>query len=246
MKSTALPLGADGDRLLRETWQYWREPAGNVVELGLVRGQDVALPAHFHDEDQITFVMSGKRRFVIGDEIVEIVAGESVNIPAGTPHRSLSDSTDVFCINVYVSPRTYEASGLMSDLHRLWRSSLRIGQTDHILAFQEPRSLAETCARPDGREGICIDQWETVCQAAHRAGMSREGFSRRFKRLQGLPPQEFRLLHRLNDARRLLRAGEPIAAVAAQTGFSDQSHLGRCFRRFFGVTPGRYRNGSVG
>jgi AraC-like DNA-binding protein len=44
----------------------------------------------------------------------------------------------------------------------------------------------------------------------------------------------------LNRARRLLRAGEPIAAVAAETGFADQSHLGRLFRRTFGTTPGAY------
>jgi AraC-like DNA-binding protein len=75
--------------------------------------------------------------------------------------------------------------------------------------------------------------------------MSREGFTRRFKRLRGLPPEQFRLLYRLNDARQLLRAGEGIATVAAITGFSDQSHLGRSFRRFFGVTPSHYRNGSV-
>nr|WP_247385558.1 MULTISPECIES: helix-turn-helix domain-containing protein [unclassified Bradyrhizobium] len=45
-------------------------------------------------------------------------------------------------------------------------------------------------------------------------------------------------MHRLNDARELLRRGESIAGVAAETGFADQSHLGRFFRRAFGITPG--------
>ena len=58
-----------------------------------------------------------------------------------------------------------------------------------------------------------------------------------------MPPHAFWQLAKLNDARRLLRAGQDIAAVAAETGFSDQSHLGRCFRRVFGVTPGRFRAG---
>jgi AraC-like DNA-binding protein len=73
--------------------------------------------------------------------------------------------------------------------------------------------------------------------------MSREGFSRRFRKLHGIPPHAFWQLAKLNDARRLLRAGRSIAAVAAETGFSDQSHLGRWFRRVFGVTPGRFRAG---
>ena len=38
-----------------------------------------------------------------------------------------------------------------------------------------------------------------------------------------------------------LRNGMAPAAVAAEIGFADQSHLGRAFRRAFGVTPGCYR-----
>ncbi|MDJ0742612.1 MAG: helix-turn-helix domain-containing protein [Xenococcaceae cyanobacterium MO_167.B27] len=34
-----------------------------------------------------------------------------------------------------------------------------------------------------------------------------------------------------------------IADVAAETGFSDQSHLHRYFKRIVGVTPGQYVRG---
>lgn len=225
-----------------DTWQYWRAPAGDAVEIGVVRGLHVALPIHFHPQDQITLVTSGKRRFVIGDELIEVLAGESVTIPAGTPHRSLSDSVDVCCINIYVSPGTYDGRDLIAELPLLSRSGAG-GRLNATAAFDGLHRTVASRARPHAHSAIHIGQWETVCHAADRAGMSREGFSRRFKKLQGLPPEEFRLLSRLNDARRLLRAGNPIAAVAAETGFSDQSHLGRCFRRFFGATPGRYRDG---
>ncbi|MCK1711279.1 helix-turn-helix domain-containing protein [Bradyrhizobium sp. 143] len=57
-------------------------------------------------------------------------------------------------------------------------------------------------------------------------------------RSHGMSPGAFRAMHRLNDARELLRRGESIAGVAAETGFADQSHLGRFFRRAFGITPG--------
>jgi AraC-like DNA-binding protein len=42
------------------------------------------------------------------------------------------------------------------------------------------------------------------------------------------------------EARRLLRRGEPIAEVAADVGFVDQSHLTRQFQRVMGTTPARY------
>jgi AraC-like DNA-binding protein len=38
----------------------------------------------------------------------------------------------------------------------------------------------------------------------------------------------------------MLRAGARISHVAFATGFSDQSHLTRQFKRVLGVTPGSY------
>ncbi|MCA6107462.1 helix-turn-helix domain-containing protein [Bradyrhizobium cenepequi] len=229
-----------------DSWQYWCPPAGSAVELGLVCGLSVALPVHFHPEDQITLVMSGKRRFVIHDELIEVVAGESLTIPAGTVHRSLSDSADVCCINIYVPPEKYDERDLLAQLPLLLRSRDGRTQLNGAVTLNGLHRTVAKGARPGAPGAIHISQWETVSQAADRAGMTREGFSRRFKKLQGLPPEDFRLLSRLNDARRLLRTGEPIAMVAAEAGFSDQSHLSRCFRRFFGVTPGRYRGGVGG
>ena len=78
----------------------------------------------------------------------------------------------------------------------------------------------------------------TVTSAAERAGLSREAYSRAFRRRHGLAPQPFRGLLRLNAARALLRNGMAPAAVAAEIGFADQSHLGRAFRRAFGGHAG--------
>ncbi len=72
--------------------------------MGTVRGFDVALPIHFHYEDQITFVLSGSRRFIIGDELVKIGPDEGAQVPAGVPHRSLVEDSEMFCININTSP----------------------------------------------------------------------------------------------------------------------------------------------
>jgi AraC-like DNA-binding protein len=48
------------------------------------------------------------------------------------------------------------------------------------------------------------------------------------------------VLRRLDRARALIRAGVSLAEVAAASGFADQSHLTRQFRRAYGLSPGRW------
>ena len=100
-------------------WNYWRPVAEGVLELGTVRGERVGLPTHFHREDQVTFVLSGQRRFVIGGEVVVLETGHGTLIPAGVPHRSLSEPHGVLCFNAYVPPAEYAVADLMSAIKRL-------------------------------------------------------------------------------------------------------------------------------
>ena len=224
-------------------WQYCRPFGSSGVELGTVCGFDVALPIHFHDEDQITFVISGRRRFVIGDELVQFGRDEGVHIPAGVPHRSLAETSGLLCVNIYTPPGECYAGDLISSLASLRRENGRLNWADLKIIVERHSCKAELSCRRTGPASSRREPWRTVSEAARLSGMSREGFSRRFKKLHGMPPQSFQLLEKLNDARQFLRMGESIAKVAVQTGFADQSHLGRLFRRVFGVTPGRYRAG---
>jgi AraC family transcriptional regulator len=38
------------------------------------------------------------------------------------------------------------------------------------------------------------------------------------------------------------RTGQPLASIALEVGFTDQSHLTQVFRRTTGVTPGQFRS----
>jgi len=95
------PLMFDAIRTAKQAdakWAYWRSAVDGIVELGTLQGRDVGLPTHFHAEDQITFVVSGRRRFLIDGEIVELVAGQGALIPAGVVHRSFPEPGGVACI----------------------------------------------------------------------------------------------------------------------------------------------------
>jgi len=76
---------------------------------------------------------------------------------------------------------------------------------------------------------------------ARVAGLSPCHLNRVFRRALGLPPHAFQTQLRVVRAGALLRRGWPLAAVAAETGFADQSHLTRRFKTVVGVTPGAYR-----
>jgi AraC-like DNA-binding protein len=69
----------------------------------------------------------------------------------------------------------------------------------------------------------------------------KETIIRLFKRDTGLPPMAFLNNMRIERAKSLLRAGINIAAVAAETGFVDQSHLHKAFVNYTAATPRQYQ-----
>lgn len=72
------------------------------------------------------------------------------------------------------------------------------------------------------------------------AGLSPFHLARSFKKAVGLSPLAYRNQRRVMEARGRLLAGEPIAQVALELGYADQSHLTRQFQRILGISPGRY------
>lgn len=90
-----------------------------------------------------------------------------------------------------------------------------------------------------------IDHAVTTDDLAGVAGLSRFQLTRQFQRVFGLPLHAYHLQIRLEEARRRLRRGDPIATVAADLGFVDQSHFHRRFRARFGVTPAGWRRTAI-
>jgi AraC-like DNA-binding protein len=62
-----------------------------------------------------------------------------------------------------------------------------------------------------------------------------------FKTATGIPPHQYLIARRLERARRMMDRHQSLCTVAAATGFTDQSHLTRHFKRTFGITPGAYQ-----
>jgi AraC family transcriptional regulator len=87
-----------------------------------------------------------------------------------------------------------------------------------------------------------LDEGLSLTVLADIACLSPYHFSRSFKESAGVGPQRYVMQRRLERAKTLLRrTREPLARIAQEAGFADQSHLNSIFRREMGLTPGRFR-----
>lgn len=87
-----------------------------------------------------------------------------------------------------------------------------------------------------------LDREIELTDMAATAGMSAHYFSELFKQSVHLSPYQYVLRRRIERARKLLN--DPAVTVfeaAIRSGFADQSHFTKIFRRVTGVTPSGYR-----
>jgi AraC-like DNA-binding protein len=81
----------------------------------------------------------------------------------------------------------------------------------------------------------------SLAELAAMTGLSQFALLRAFRRQTGMPPHAYLNQLRVRRARLLLDRGLAPADVAAQTGFADQAHLTRHFKRVVGVPPASYQ-----
>lgn len=83
----------------------------------------------------------------------------------------------------------------------------------------------------------------SLAELSEEAEMTPVQLVRAFARVYRMPPLAWAWNRRVVLARERIARGERIAAVAADLGFADQSHLTRRFRACFGVPPSLWRKG---
>ncbi|MNK49021.1 Virulence regulon transcriptional activator VirF [compost metagenome] len=81
----------------------------------------------------------------------------------------------------------------------------------------------------------------SLLQLSAVAGLTPSHFVRAFSHHYGMTPHAYLLDRRIRHARTLLKQGQPLAEVALASGFADQAHFQRQFKRRVAATPGQYR-----
>jgi AraC-like DNA-binding protein len=163
----------------------------------------------------------------------------------------------------FPDPVVYDPSQatLLRRLHALLeRSDATLERESQLLAVCAHLLARHAAARPEpqavgsepGRVALARSYLEAhlednvnLDELARLTNLSPFHLLRVFQREVGLPPHAYLTQLRVGRAKQLLAAGMPLPQVAHVSGFSDQSHLTRQFKRLVGVTPGRYATGSA-
>lgn len=81
----------------------------------------------------------------------------------------------------------------------------------------------------------------SVDEIAAAANLSKYHFIRLFRQQFGMTPHQYVINARVHLARKYIELGLSASRVAFDTGFADNSHLNRHFKRVFGITPTQYQ-----
>ena len=74
---------------------------------------------------------------------------------------------------------------------------------------------------------------------ATQLNLSPFHFARLFKKSLGLSPHKYVLQNRIERAKKLITVSSniPLSDIALQAGFYDQTHFGKAFKKYVGVSP---------
>ena len=69
-----------------------------LAQIYLKRG--ALVPIHSHESEQMTYVLQGSLKFLVGGEEIIVREGEVLHIPSGTPHQAEA-LEDTFELDVF-------------------------------------------------------------------------------------------------------------------------------------------------
>jgi AraC family transcriptional regulator len=230
-----------------------------------------SMAAHHHELPSLSIVVSGLYEERVRGRICEHGPGNLLFYPAFEPHSQRFCAVDTFKIlitptrsdieflseHLRLEDAPYIQSESLCELGARAVAEMRAADCFSTLVLQgltlealgvfcrtarsKPNVLpwlreAKSFIESHFSEAVTLDELARVVRR-HPIHLSRA-----FRQAYGQTIGEcIRSARVRNAARLLLASGQPISEVATESGFCDQAHLSRAFKRVFGMTPAAYR-----
>jgi AraC family transcriptional regulator len=155
-------------------------------------------------------------------------------------------------------PRLFGAGLITILARRLYHEFRNPDEVSHLVVEGLALELVAAIARADPRKRVSLrpPEWLgqahdlvrshcaesiTTAEIARTVGVHPVTLTHEFRRYYGFTIGEMVRSERIALACRGILAGARLADVAVTTGFYDQSHFAKTFKRVTGLTPGQYR-----
>lgn len=231
-----------------------------------------ALPLHEHDDAYLCLVAAGSYSQQSSGRDTDCRPGLLLVHPHGHRHANRFAGSGARCLSVFLSAGLAADAGvrrLLGD-HRvlqlpgadrlLRRLERELAANDDAVALALHAAVFELVAQACRLEhapgqprwlGRVLERLHddplatpSLQALASLAGVHPAHLARCFQQAQGVSVGEYQRGLRIGIACKALAEGRrPIAAVAAEAGFTDQSHFARVFKRMTGQTPRDFRHG---
>ena len=201
-------------------------------------------PTHIHKRTCVGRVDAGAKVLVLHGEKQLLPAGAFFHIPPFTAHDCYTEngmqvSYTVFCFND-LAGITLER--LKSDI---LTANIPITNIEQIYNYAHKVHKVVTV------ESACcnfiieyIDKnfahELSIDKIAQEVGLSKYHLIRIFKKNVGLSLHQYLIQTRIKKAAELMKNQNDLVTLALDTGFYDQSHFIRNFKKHIGTTPGNY------
>ena len=205
---------------------------------------NMVVPGEVHDGHPASPQGFAYRMFYLDAPVVERLAGEldgqGVKIPdfpgGVIQDPQLASALRRLHLDLEAGSTTLlERQSRLSTILSAWISR-HAERKSRVRPADEPRAVSR--AREYLRERASSPvSLEELSQAS---GLSGFRLNRQFSRFVGLAPHAYQVMLRVEAARALIASGRSVSDAALESGFCDQSHLTRHFRRITGLTPGAY------
>ncbi len=221
------------------------------------------LARHEHEHAHFCFVLEGVYRERIGARDHERCAMDLVWYPAQASHAeghltpgrhllidlgSRADEVGAEGVRVLREPAALRAAIHLARRLAEPSTALEEGEALASLLACVVRPASASYGEPHWLQRVEGELRERFREEIHfgelarSVGVSQPHLARTWRRYRGRSLGEMQRSLRVAYVSRRLRArATPLAEVAVDAGFADQSHMGRVFRRHMGCTPARFR-----